>query len=266
MMKTISEGKISACSSEKSLLDEFFKGGGIRYLRQNNENGAKLPSENKLGGLSIEHPLVVPYIFSWRHDNSLIQVSPVIARLGVNSGLWLDQTDFRSQRLHEDDIERVDQALQRSLCAGDKFNCHYRLYDSSGKIRWFHDVASVEFDAAGMPVLLKGLMLDITDKKSMESELNELRYYVENKVAQRSEQLLKQIELLESCNATLCQKLESAQHKNNMQCQLTAAGRPEFSTKPTPPTPSSGCDEMSDGINNWLSNMLGRVAVAGSIA
>lgn len=266
MMKTISEVEISACSSEKSLLDKFFKGGGIRYLRQNNDNGAKLQGENKFVGLPIEHPFVVPYIFSWRHDNSLIQVSPVIARPGVNSGLWLDQTDFRSQRLHEDDIERVDQALQRSLCAGDKFNCHYRLYDSSGKIRWFHDVASVEFDAAGMPVLLKGLMLDITDKKSMESELNELRNYVESKVAQRSEQLLKQIELLESCNESLCRKLELAQYKNNMLCQLTAAGRPVFATKATSPTSSSDGDKMSDGINNWLSNMIGRVAVAGSIA
>lgn len=50
-------------------------------------------------------------------------------------------------------------------------------------------------------------MLDIN---KMKAELNEHRYYLERKVEQRTEQLLKRLVLLESCNSTLCDKLAIA--------------------------------------------------------
>ena len=46
--------------------------------------------------------------------------------------------------------------------------------------------------------------------KKLEAELNEHRYYLERKVEQRTEQLMKRITLLESCNASLCNKLAQA--------------------------------------------------------
>jgi glutamine amidotransferase PdxT len=46
--------------------------------------------------------------------------------------------------------------------------------------------------------------------KKLEAELNEHRYYLEQKVEQRTEELVKRINLLESCNSTLCGKLAEA--------------------------------------------------------
>lgn len=46
--------------------------------------------------------------------------------------------------------------------------------------------------------------------KKLEAELNEHRYYLERKVEQRTEELVKRINLLESCNSTLCDKLAEA--------------------------------------------------------
>lgn len=40
--------------------------------------------------------------------------------------------------------------------------------------------------------------------------MNEHRYYLEQKVEQRTEELVKRINLLESCNSTLCDKLAEA--------------------------------------------------------
>lgn len=48
------------------------------------------------------------------------------------------------------------------------------------------------------------------DMKEMKAELNEHRYYLERNVERRTEHLLKRIELLEYCNATLCDKLALA--------------------------------------------------------
>lgn len=44
----------------------------------------------------------------------------------------------------------------------------------------------------------------------LEAELHEHRYYLEQKVAQRTEQLSRRITLLETCNATLAGKLAEA--------------------------------------------------------
>ena len=49
--------------------------------------------------------------------------------------------------------------------------------------------------------------LMLLEMKKMAAELNEHRYYLEQKVAQSTEYLQKRIALLESCNATLCEKL-----------------------------------------------------------
>ena len=53
----------------------------------------------------------------------------------------------------------------------------------------------------------------LLEMKKMAAELNEHRYYLEQKVAQSTEHLLKRIALLESCNATLCGKLASSQQE-----------------------------------------------------
>lgn len=53
----------------------------------------------------------------------------------------------------------------------------------------------------------------LLNRKRMQTELNELRHYFEQNVAQRTERLVKRIALLESCNATLCGKLARSQEE-----------------------------------------------------
>lgn len=47
--------------------------------------------------------------------------------------------------------------------------------------------------------------------RKMKAELNEHRYYLEQKVEQRTEHLLTRTAFLESCNIALCDKLAAAQ-------------------------------------------------------
>lgn len=218
-----------------------------------------------LSSLSIEHSLILSYTFSCRHDNRMIHVSPTIANLGFDQELWLDKADFRLQQVHEEDLERVALALQHSLSTGEKFNCLYRLYDSCGKVRWFHDEATVAFDDMGMPMFLEGIMLDITDKKELETELDEHRYYIERKVEQRTEQLMKQMALLESCNATLCKKLELTRivPVTVKQHAVTAW----WTDLAAQTMQENDCAESLDGLSDYVRSMFGcRVAAAGAIA
>lgn len=57
---------------------------------------------------------------------------------------------------------------------------------------------------------IKNIMLNV---RMMAHELKEHRYYFEQNVAHRTGLLLKRIELLETCNATLCSKLASSQRE-----------------------------------------------------
>jgi hypothetical protein len=50
----------------------------------------------------------------------------------------------------------------------------------------------------------------ILDMVKMAAELDEHRYYLEKNIAIRTEQLVRRITLLESCNETLCEKLATA--------------------------------------------------------
>jgi hypothetical protein len=62
------------------------------------------------------------------------------------------------------------------------------------------------------PKLVAGVVPEeiILNIVKMEDELDEHRYYLEQKVAIRTQQLLTQITLLESCNEALCEKLAAA--------------------------------------------------------
>lgn len=158
----------------------------------------------------MEHSSAIAYVSSCLPDRHLIYVSPQISRLGFVPEDLLDRPDLRLKQVHEEDFGRFDQALRRSCNAAEKFSCHYRLYDTQGKVRWFHDEASVVCDETGAPLFIKGVMLDITDKKRMEAELVDHRYCLERNVEQRTRQLMKRITTLESCNSSLCDELSSA--------------------------------------------------------
>jgi diguanylate cyclase len=158
--------------------------------------------------LPLEHPMTITYIASCQPGNRMIYVSPQIIILGFLPEAWLTGTDLRLQQVHEHDVERVSHALCHSQSTGETFDCCYRIYDSAGKIHWLHEEAGVVCDESGNELFISGVMLDISEKMELEQELSERRSRLERMVEQRTLQLLKRMTLLESCNASLCAKLE----------------------------------------------------------
>lgn len=190
-----------------------------------------------LEGLQVEQPLTISYVATCQHGHSMIYVGPQIASLGYTQQAWLGKPELRLQHVHEDDLERVMKAMRHSCETGEKFNCRYRMYDSAGRVRWFHDEANMVCDESGEHLFVMGAMRDITDMKEMEEELNEHRYYLEKKVEQRTEELVRRIALLESCNAALCDKLAQARR------EIAALNRQLGSTPGFEP---DACQPMAD--------------------
>ncbi len=77
--------------------------------------------------------------------------------------LWSDQ-------LHEDDRERVVAALEDRKRTG-AFSIEYRWRCANGQYKHFLDQAVLLRDAAGNPVEFAGTLMDVTDRKVLETQL-----------------------------------------------------------------------------------------------
>jgi PAS domain S-box-containing protein len=81
--------------------------------------------------------------------------------------LWLD-------RLHPEDRERVNAAL-RARREGRAYAVEYRWQCADGTYKHFLDQAVLLRDAAGRPVEYAGTLLDVTERKNLESQLLHVR-------------------------------------------------------------------------------------------
>ena len=86
---------------------------------------------------------------------------------------WLRSPDFWKTHLHPDDAERAVEHSRSLSKAGHDHELEYRMIASDGRSVWLHDVAKVEIDEDGQPVRLRGVMVDVTERKQAEAALKE---------------------------------------------------------------------------------------------
>jgi len=173
----------------------------------------------------IEHIQAITYIVSPHHGNQIVYVSPQIEQLGISPERWMANPALRFQHVHEEDRGAVEEAFSHSCQTGEVFCQDYRLCCSEGGIRWFHDTASVVKDHHGQPMFLQGVMVDITHSKAMEDELEDHRYYMERRVAQRTGEMGRRLAMMESCNASLCDQMEKLLNNNARLSQAVQQGQ-----------------------------------------
>ena len=161
----------------------------------------------------VERLPSITYTMALGDEGKMTFISPQIERLGFPMSDWSETLDFRSERMHPDDREHVQQAFAHSRETGEPFRCDYRLFSSDNKVHWFHDEASVVCDWEGRQSYLQGVMLDITANKAMEEELGEHRYRMEKSIERRTELMERRINVLESANARLCGMLNEYEER-----------------------------------------------------
>ena len=77
------------------------------------------------------------------------------------------------QTLHPDDRETTREAVLSSLQTGNDYLAEYRVVLSGGAMRWIATRGRIEFDANGSPLRLRGVSIDITERKSADEALRE---------------------------------------------------------------------------------------------
>jgi PAS domain S-box-containing protein len=95
-------------------------------------------------------------------------------RAGVGASERIDFNRFL-QALHPDDREATQQAVRHSLEGSREFAAEYRVMARDRATRWVVARGQVERDAAGKPLRLRGVTVDVTERKQAEAELQRLQ-------------------------------------------------------------------------------------------
>ena len=91
-------------------------------------------------------------------------------RAGVDSSERIDFNRFL-QAVHPDDREPTQRAVRQSLEGSGDFEAEYRVMSREGVARSVVARGQVERDAAGKAVRLRGISVDVTERKKAEDEL-----------------------------------------------------------------------------------------------
>ncbi|MDQ8196537.1 response regulator [Pelagicoccus enzymogenes] len=119
----------------------------------------------------------------WEADPHTFQFSFVsmqaerIAGYPIND--WTESPTFWQDQLHPEDREKIVNLCRKHTENGESHDFEYRLLTKNGNYVWLQDLVTVETDDAGKPVLLRGVMFDIDDRKKGEAELRAAKEAVE---------------------------------------------------------------------------------------
>ncbi len=167
----------------------------------------------KYRGLVEQLPAIV-YIASLEQPGKLLYLSPRLRDcLGHPVELCRDAPEGLLKWIHADDREHVAEQLARTYELHVPLRAEYRMIKHDGRTCWMLDEAEVVRDEEGRAMFLQGLLVDITEDKENERELEYYRHRLEDLVAQRTLQLEKQSGLLWAANnrmdLELCQRKQA---------------------------------------------------------
>jgi PAS domain S-box-containing protein len=141
-------------------------------LHQSRERFASLVSS--IDGVVWEaDPVTGHYLF----------VSQAASRvLGFPTEDWLAD-GFRSQHVHPEDRDRAGEFYRDLGLEGSAREIEYRMLHRDGRVIWVQDLVTVSIQP-NEPQLVRGLLLDITNRKNAEEERNQIQLRL-----QRSERM-----------------------------------------------------------------------------
>lgn len=123
----------------------------------------------------------------WEADSETFRFTFVSAQaerlLGYAPSRWTGEPGCWREHIHPDDRDWVVEFCQR--CTRDRKNrdFEYRMVAADGRSVWLRDIVTMVEQESGPP-LLRGIMVDVTERKTREGELRmaeeRFRHFVEN--------------------------------------------------------------------------------------
>jgi PAS domain S-box-containing protein len=114
----------------------------------------------------------------WDVRKNIVQFNPLkIKAIGYDPSEFSEPIGFQffTEKLHPDDYEQVMQNMRDHLSGlSSVYEVEYRIKAKDGSWKYYHDRGKItQYDANGKPLLLAGIVFDITKKKEAEQTLME---------------------------------------------------------------------------------------------
>jgi diguanylate cyclase (GGDEF)-like protein/PAS domain S-box-containing protein len=148
-------------------------GVAIDVTEQKLAEEALCASESRYRALVEQMPAAV-YTITVGETSMPLYISPRIEQmLGYTADEWMSNPQLWSQRLHPEDRQQMSNRLSNLPPHDHPFGDQYRLLTRNQDVLWVQDSAVVIRDEDGTPILLQGVMLDITERKQVEVALRQ---------------------------------------------------------------------------------------------
>jgi PAS domain S-box-containing protein len=135
------------------------------------EQGSLFEAEAKYRGL-IETVPAVTYVDPLDEWSDSLYVSPQIEQLlGCTQEQWLTDGKFWRRHVLPDDVDDVWSRYVEARDAASGYEQEYRMLHEDGHVVWVSERAVVLRDAEGRPWVMQGVIVDITERKRVEEEL-----------------------------------------------------------------------------------------------
>jgi diguanylate cyclase (GGDEF)-like protein/PAS domain S-box-containing protein len=109
-----------------------------------------------------------------------IYISPQLDRLfGVPASEWLGGMDGWASQIHPDDRDETLRTYLAAIAACEPFEREYRLLDAAGGVHWVWDMAVTLRDDAGAPLLVEGVILDVSNRKRAEQAFQDAQAHLQ---------------------------------------------------------------------------------------
>ena len=120
----------------------------------------------------VERLPAITYIAELGADGPWHYVSPQIESiLGFTPEEWLSDPMSWMNHIHKDDQAIALAAERRFQETHELFQAEYRMFARDGRIRWFRDEAVMLHHASDRPLMMQGVLYDMTERKRLEDEL-----------------------------------------------------------------------------------------------
>ena len=96
-----------------------------------------------------------------------------IALLGYPISDWLSQPNFWCDHVHPEDRDLALSCYQEAIQNRHRRESEYRMIGADGRIVWVYDISTPAYDRSGDLVSTTGLLIDISDRKQVEIELQQ---------------------------------------------------------------------------------------------